>query len=104
MNDCIFCKIINKEIEANVVFEDDKVIAFLDAYPKAKGHTLIVPKEHYATIMDKKDNIDLFDYVKVVANVLKEQYDFEDFKVMNNCGPKAGQEVFHMHVHVIPYY
>ncbi|MFV0288554.1 MAG: HIT family protein [Mycoplasmatales bacterium] len=104
MNNCIFCKIINKEIPGEIVFEDDKVIAFLDAYPESKGHTLLVPKQHYANIMEKEDEIDLFAYLKKVVKLLKEDYKFEDFKVVNNCGKKAGQEVFHMHIHIIPYY
>ncbi len=104
MDDCVFCKIINKKIDAKIIFEDENVIAFLDAFPKAKGHTLIVPKKHYDNILQKEKNIDPFLYVDKVINELNKDYDFEDFKILSNVGKKAGQEVFHTHVHIIPYY
>ena len=101
---CLFCSIIKKEIPANVVYESENVIAFLDINPKSKGHTLLVPKSHYKNIMSEKLDEELLKNVKIVVKKLKEKYDFEDFKVVINNGEKAGQEVFHMHIHIIPYY
>lgn len=102
--DCIFCKIINKEIPANIIYENEEVIAFLDVNPINEGHTLLVPKKHYKNILEKEDNIDLLKYVQEIISILKDTYNFNDFKININNGEKAGQEVFHLHIHIIPYY
>ncbi len=102
MNDCIFCKIIANELESKKVFEDEKVLVILDAYGKSKGHSLIIPKKHSENIL--QEDIDLVFYIKKTIEILKKDYQANDYKVLTNIGKKAGQEVFHTHVHVIPYY
>ncbi len=102
MNDCIFCKIIANELESKKVFEDEKVLVILDAYGKSKGHSLIIPKRHSENIL--QEDIDLVFYIKKTIEILKKGYQANDYKVLTNIGKKAGQEVFHTHVHVIPYY
>lgn len=103
MEECIFCKIINKEIPASIIFEDENIVAFLDISPKSEGHTLVVPKTHYENLMEKKDEVDLIEYIQKITKILQEQYKFKDFKIVINIGEKAGQEVFHTHIHIIPH-
>lgn len=102
--DCLFCKIISGEVPSEKIYEDDKVLAVLDAFPKSPGHTLIIPKTHTRDLMTLKEDFDIAGYVRTVVEKLRSEYDFEDFKVVINNGPSAGQEIFHLHVHIIPYY
>jgi histidine triad (HIT) family protein len=100
--DCIFCKIVNGQIKAKIVLETKNSIAFLDAFPLAKGHTLVIPKKHYEKIqqMPLPDNSDLFETVnKVVAKV--DTITGATLVAIHN-GRDAGQEVPHVHVHLIP--
>jgi histidine triad (HIT) family protein len=101
--DCLFCKIIKKDIPSNVVYEDKDVFAFLDINPVNPGHTLIVPKKHSGdlTEMDSKAIATLYSAVqKLSSALLKTGYD--GVNVMMNIKPAAGQIIFHSHVHVIP--
>ncbi len=111
MNDCIFCKIVNKEISSNIIFEDSKVLAFKDIKPATKIHYLIIPKEHISTINDlQKDNQD-FDsdiwshMTKTCLDIAKNE-NFADFgyKLQVNCNPGGGQEVYHIHIHLLSEY
>ncbi|MGY5876247.1 MAG: HIT family protein [Candidatus Thorarchaeota archaeon] len=102
--DCIFCKIVRGEIPASIVFEDDVSMAFMDIFPVAKGHCLLIPKKHYENLFD----IDL-DVVSHLARKLAELTQsvnraFKPEGVLNVAanGPGAGQEVPHLHFHVIP--
>ncbi len=100
--DCIFCKIVSGQIKARIVLETKNSIAFLDAFPLAKGHTLVIPKKHYEKIqqMPMPDNSDLFETVnKVVAKV--DTVTGATLVAIHN-GRDAGQEVPHVHVHLIP--
>ena len=100
--DCIFCKIISKEIPAKILYEDEDTIAFLDAFPLAKGHTLVIPKEHYAKIQDlpSKINEKLFNTVhKMIPKV--DSLQGSTLVAIHN-GKDSGQEVPHVHVHLIP--
>lgn len=104
MEDCIFCKIINKEIPATVVYENDKVIAFDDLYPVAPVHTLIVPKKHIASMMDLKE--DEMEYISAIHGAIQEVarikgVDKTGFRVITNFGKDGGQTVMHLHYHVI---
>lgn len=99
---CLFCQIANKDIESTIVYEDPEVLAFLDVNPKSKGHTLLIPKNHYSRIEDKKDNIDFIEKIKLVVEELHKDYDFKDFNLEVNNGPNAGQEIQHLHFHIIP--
>ena len=100
--DCIFCKIVSKEIPAKIFYEDEDTIAFLDAYPIAKGHTLIIPKQHFPQIQDmpSKINEKLFETVhKMVSKV--DTIKGSTLVLIHN-GKDSGQEIMHVHVHLIP--
>jgi histidine triad (HIT) family protein len=99
---CIFCDIITEKIPARKIMETEKSLAFLDAFPLAKGHTIIIPKNHYSKIQDmnKEDNIDLFELVRVLTNKIEQVFSSSLIAVHN--GKESGQEIPHMHVHIIP--
>ena len=100
--DCIFCKIAKKEIPSKVVMETENSIAFLDAFPVSRGHTLVIPKNHYEKVQDMTDidNSDLFDTVhKVISKV--DKLTGSTLLAIHN-GKDSGQEIPHVHVHLIP--
>ena len=100
--DCIFCKIAKKEIPAKIVTETENSIAFLDAFPLSRGHTLIIPKHHYERVQDIiiDDNTDLFETLhKVIAKV--DKITGSTLLAIHN-GKGSGQEIPHVHVHLIP--
>ena len=100
--DCIFCKIISKEIPAKILYEDEDTITFLDAFPVAKGHTLVIPKQHYVKIQDLPSEINekLFNTVhKMIPKV--DSLQGSTLVAIHN-GKDSGQEVPHVHVHLIP--
>ena len=104
MNDCIFCKIINKEIPSNIVFENESVIAFEDLNPVAPVHILVVPKKHMTDIMDvnNDDMHYLMEVYKAIQNIVKEkEIEESGFRIVNNCGENGGQTVGHIHFHII---
>ena len=100
--DCIFCKIISKEIPAKILYEDDDSISFLDAFPVAKGHTLIIPKKHFSKIQDMPPDLNqkLFDSVHKMINKV-DALEGSTLVAVHN-GKESGQEVPHVHVHLIP--
>ena len=100
--DCIFCKIAKKEIPAKIIFETDKSLAFMDAFPLTKGHSLVVTKTHYEKVQDisKEDNADLFETVRRTISKVDKITDATLLAVHN--GKQSGQEVPHVHVHLIP--
>ena len=102
--DCIFCKIVNGEIPCYKIYEDDKVISFLDVNPKANGHTLIVPKEHTLdiTTIDNDTLLHIFDVAKNISKTLEEKLDIKGYTLAQNNGKP--QEVKHFHLHIIPVY
>ena len=104
MEDCLFCKIIKGEIPCNKVYEDDDVLAFYDIEPVAKIHILVIPKKHIASIahMEKEDEA-LIGKVYSVINKIAEEQGFKEngFKVIVNCGEDGGQEVMHLHFHIL---
>lgn len=102
MSDCIFCKIANKEINSEIIYENENTIAFKDLNPKAKIHFLIIPKKHYKTILDidnKEIMEDLFKAIREIA--VKYNIDESGFRIINNCKEDGGQEVMHMHFHML---
>ncbi len=103
-DDCVFCSIIEGEIPSHTVYEDENVVAFLDANPVSKGHTLVVPKEHVETIHEAGGMDYMWDALVKVANAVKKAFDAEGINIDQNNGEIAGQEVFHMHFHVTPRY
>ena len=101
---CIFCKIINKEIPSNIVYEDDELIAFHDISPQAPVHILIVPKEHIASAndLDEKNCAVVAKVFALAKKLAKEQGVSEGgYRIVNNCGENGGQTVFHIHFHLI---
>lgn len=103
-DDCVFCSIVEGEIPAHVVYRDDNVVAFLDANPVSKGHTLVVPREHVETIHDAGGMDYIWDALVRVANAVKEAFDPGGINIDQNNGELAGQEVPHLHFHVTPRY
>lgn len=102
--DCLFCKIAKKEIPANIVYEDEKVVAFDDLYPKAPIHKLIIPHKHFATLNDLSYNdTELAGYLMLVAQKLAKQMGIADegYRVVMNCNKGAGQAVYHIHLHLL---
>ncbi len=100
--DCIFCKIINKEIPSNIVFENEQVLAFPDINPKAKTHILIVPKEHREGLsVLKEDDVALVGKLMVSVREVAEKINLGSFRVIINSGSDAGQTVFHLHLHLL---
>ena len=104
MTDCIFCKIIGGEIPSHKVYEDENTIAFLDANPTSKGHTLVVPKKHVETIDQASEMSYMWNTLVKVSQAVEEAFDPEGLNISQNNGEAAGQEVMHMHFHVTPRY
>ena len=103
-NSCIFCRIANREISSNIVFENDKALAFLDAYPLRLGHTLIIPKLHYYKIndMDKESYMALFDILLKITGIIEKTVGANSSTIAIHNGKEAGQEIPHVHIHIIP--
>ncbi len=104
MTDCIFCKIIKGEMSCNKIYEDDKVLAFLDTAPVNKGHTLVVPKEHYEDIQTIPENLlcKVISAVKNIAPVVIKVMGASSFNLSVNNGREAGQIISHLHFHIMP--
>ena len=104
MSDCIFCKIIAGDIPCSKIYEDDDTIVFLSIAPISKGHALVVPKEHYATLLDAPEEVvtKVAAVVKKVSAALMKATGCDGFNIGQNNFEAAGQEVHHLHVHVIP--
>ena len=103
--DCVFCKIVNKELPCYKVYEDDFVLAFLDNKPTALGHTLIIPKEHYENIFDIDSEVlkRISEVSKIIANKMRESLgDVLGVSIFQSNGKVAEQVVMHYHMHVIP--
>lgn len=103
-DNCLFCKIIKKEIPAYVIYEDDHALAFLDITPRTPGHTLVIPKYHAANVIDLP-NIHvapLFLAVKATDKLLTKSFSPEGLTIGVNQGAASGQEVDHLHVHLMP--
>ena len=104
MDDCIFCKIINGEIPSEKVYEDDEVLAFKDINPAAPIHILVVPKKHIESLLKlEDDDYELVGKIQKVINKLAKDLNIEQegFRVIVNCGKDAGQEVMHLHYHLL---
>jgi len=101
---CLFCKIIRREAPASIVYEDEKVIAFLDIRPLNEGHSLVIPKEHYETVYDIPEDLlaHLCTIVKQMAAAVRNATEADGITIIQQNGHAAGQEVFHLHVHVVP--
>ena len=101
---CLFCKIVAGEIPCEKIYEDADTLAFLDIMPVNPGHTLIIPKEHYANVFEAPADVwgKVMDTVKKVAHGIQAGIPSPDLNIAMNNGKLAGQVVFHAHVHVMP--
>ncbi len=102
--DCLFCRIARREIESDVVYEDDRLLAFRDANPQAPVHVLLVPKDHVPTVNDlRTEHRDLVGgLLLAAAKIARDQDVAEDgYRLVMNCGEGAGQSVFHLHLHLL---
>ena len=99
MTDCVFCKIINGEFGTEFIYEDDEVVVFKDANPRAKIHWLVVPKEHVMDLNECSEEL-IGKLMAVVKKVTKDN-GIKSFRVVINTGKEAGQVVFHLHVHIL---
>ena len=101
---CGFCKIIEGSIPSTTIYEDDVVKCILDLSQAGVGHTLVIPKKHYANVLEIDS--DTFGYAmkiaKKIAESLRKTFNCDGINILNNCGEAAGQTVFHLHIHVIP--
>ncbi len=106
INNCVFCSIIGHEIPSATIYEDKIVKAILDIGPSAKGHTVLIPKEHSADIYELPDETaaHLLVVAKKIAKVLKQELCCDGINILQNNGKAAGQTVNHFHVHIIPRY
>ncbi len=104
--DCIFCEIAAKTSEAEIVFENEKYIAFLDVNPVNYGHTLVIPKQHFDNFltMPAKELEELTKLTQYLSGAIKRALKADGFNVISNNGTSAGQSVFHFHYHIIPRY
>ena len=102
--DCLFCKIINREIPCYKIYENDYVLAFLDINPDSDGHTLIIPKKHFTDVDDIDENtlFEIFKSAKLVKKLLEEKLNCDGMTLLQNNG--SVQEVKHFHLHLKPYY
>ncbi|MBW2993124.1 HIT family protein [Candidatus Woesearchaeota archaeon] len=103
-SNCIFCKIAKKEMPSEIVYENNNVMAFLDVHPTNPGHTLVIPKKHYRTLLETDDSVlkDMIVAVKKVANAVNEAVGADGINVGINTEKAAGQVIFHTHIHLIP--
>lgn len=104
MDDCLFCKIVRGEIPSFKVYEDEEVLAFMDIFPITKGHLLIIPKKHYKDLLSMESKVSeaIVSAGKKIGEKIISELSFEGFNFSSNQGKAAGQEVFHVHFHLIP--
>jgi histidine triad (HIT) family protein len=101
--ECLFCKIVNKEMEADIVYEDDRCVVIRDINPQAPVHLLVLPKDHIPSLREaKQEHRDTLGYLLNIASdiALKQGLD-EGFRVVINDGARAGQSIFHLHIHLL---
>ena len=105
-NNCIFCKIANGDIPSRTLYEDDDFRVIMDLAPATKGHSLILPKEHYKNIYEIADGTaaKVLPLAKKMATLMTEKLGADGFNIVQNNNEIAGQTVFHFHVHLIPRY
>jgi histidine triad (HIT) family protein len=104
VSDCLFCGIVKGEIKGNIIYQDNSVVAFKDVNPRAPVHLLIVPRKHISTLLDlQQEDKPLIGDIFSAANQLARDQGISTggFRVVVNCGPGAGQTVFHLHFHLL---
>ncbi len=105
-NDCIFCKIVNGDIPCSRIYEDDDALAFMDINPFSHGHSLIIPKAHYSQLHECPEELlgKVLSKAGKVAKAIQKATGCSGYNLLNNNGSDAGQEVGHIHLHIIPRY
>jgi histidine triad (HIT) family protein len=103
MSDCIFCKIAAGELKAQIVYQDDSIVAFKDLNPQAPTHILIIPVKHIDSVSsaDEKEDILLLGKIQLAAAKIAKELGLKDFRLVANNGKGAGQSVFHLHYHLM---
>lgn len=101
MTDCLFCKIIQKEIPTSIVAESEKSLAFNDINPQAPTHVLIIPKSHHTGVSSMSDASELGDLLLLATKIAKDKNLKEGFRLVINQGENGGQTVYHTHVHLL---
>ena len=104
MSDCIFCKSANKEMDSEIVYESDQVMAFNDVNPQAPVHILIIPKKHYESVMSfEETDQEIISEIMFTAQKLARDFEIDGsgFRIVNNCGEEGGQTVNHVHFHLL---
>lgn len=106
MENCIFCKIVQKDIPGKIIYEDNVCLAFLDLSQTTDGHTLVIPKKHYKNILEVDDEIlaHLIVVTKKLANKIVKNLNANGVNILTNANEIAGQTVMHFHIHIIPRY
>ena len=101
---CIFCQIVRKQAPASRIYENDEVMVFLDIRPLYMGHTLVIPKAHYVDIFEIPKTLlcKVHQVSKQVAPAIKKATDADGISIIQQNGKSAGQDIFHLHVHVVP--
>ncbi|MHA1991252.1 MAG: HIT family protein [Candidatus Hodarchaeales archaeon] len=102
--DCIFCKIIKREIPSKIVFENDLNLVFLDISPISKGHTIVIPKNHYSTLEDIPNHelVETLKVVKMISIRIHQKLDITGYNILQNNFAAAGQVINHFHIHIVP--
>ncbi|MCR4275348.1 MAG: HIT family protein [Candidatus Wolfebacteria bacterium] len=102
--ECVFCKIINKEIGSEIVYEDENAVGVLDIHPRSPGHVMALPKFHSENILDLPDGeiAGVFLAVKKITGILKKTFNPDGFTIGINHGKASGQAVDHLHIHIMP--
>jgi len=102
MTDCLFCKMVEKQIQPDIVYEDDRVLAFRDISPKAPTHILVIPKQHIATLNALNDTSLAGHLLATVAKIAADEGVAESgYRTVINCNQDGGQEVYHLHLHLL---
>jgi histidine triad (HIT) family protein len=100
--DCIFCKIANKEVQGEIVYEDNEFMVFPDIHPKAPVHLLIIPKKHIASLQEVSErDTELMGNLLLTAQKVAKEKQLQGYKLQMNVGREGGQEVDHIHLHVL---
>ncbi|HMK55713.1 MAG TPA: histidine triad nucleotide-binding protein [Dissulfurispiraceae bacterium] len=104
MSDCVFCRIVQRQRPARILYEDDAILAFEDINPQAPVHALLIPKKHIATLLDITDeDASVLGRMLQVADRIAADKGIADrgFRIVNNCNPAGGQTIYHIHLHLL---
>ena len=103
MSDCLFCNVVSGTTPAEIVYEDDQAIVFKDIYPKADVHLIFIPKKHIGSLdeLDKTHDTLIAHMIRLLPKIARDQGLFNGFRTVINTGPGGGQEVYHLHMHLL---